>query len=128
MREIELGEALNIMTNLPQKLRDQRGFNLIELMIVIAIIGLLIGVGTVGWQSMIVRETKRPRLNQMKQIQTLSSSVRLAKNKGKFASFDELISSVGLDETYTGENPVINGYVFTMTVEEFGEYNRPSIR
>ena len=28
--------------------RDQRGFNLIELMIVIAIIGLLIGVGSIA--------------------------------------------------------------------------------
>jgi len=32
-----------------RRLRDERGFNLIELMIVIAIIGLLIGVGSIAW-------------------------------------------------------------------------------
>ena len=33
--------------------RSQNGFNLIELMIVIAIIGLLIGVGAIAWGAMI---------------------------------------------------------------------------
>ena len=41
------------MTNLRSAHRDQRGFNLIELMIVNAIIGLLIGVGTLAWQAVI---------------------------------------------------------------------------
>ncbi len=39
--------------------------------------------------------------------------------QGKFApNFDELIKSAGLDERFAGENPVVNGYIFKMTVQE----------
>ena len=41
-----------------------------------------------------------------------------AKNSGKFGTFDELIKSVGLDERFAGENPVSNGYTFTLKVDE----------
>jgi hypothetical protein len=42
-----------------------------------------------------------------------------AKHHGKFASdFDELIKAEKLDEEFSGRNPVVNGYVFSMTVEE----------
>lgn len=111
------------MMNLPRKFRDQRGFNLIELMIVIAIIGLLIGVGTVGWQSMMRSGNETTAAQSIKQLQTYQTQYA-SKNKGHFATFDKLIQTVGLDERFAGENPVINGYIFTMTVEE-GSSSKP---
>ena len=39
--------------SLKNRTDSQNGFNLIELMIVIAIIGLLIGVGAIAWGAMI---------------------------------------------------------------------------
>jgi hypothetical protein len=41
-----------------------------------------------------------------------------SRNRGRFASFDQLVTASGLDEKFTGERPVVNGYVYTMRLEE----------
>jgi prepilin-type N-terminal cleavage/methylation domain-containing protein len=103
------------MNNLRRRLRDERGFNLIELMIVIAIIGLLIGVGSLAWSAVIRSGNETTAAQQMKNLQGFESQYA-ARNKGNFATFDELIKAVQLDEKFAGEAPVVNGYVFTMVI------------
>jgi prepilin-type N-terminal cleavage/methylation domain-containing protein len=118
LREINSEEEKKSMKNLRLKLNDQRGFNLIELMIVIAIIALLIGIGVPTWQSMVRNGNETSAIQSLNTIRTLQTQYA-SKNKGKFAAnFDELISTVQLSDEFKGENPVVNGYIFTMTVQE----------
>ena len=105
------------MKHLRNRLRDQSGFNLIELMIVIAIIGLLIAVGGYGWQAMMKSGNETAAAQTMDKIRIFEAQYA-GKNRGKFAKFDDLIKSVGMDESFKGERPVVNGYVYGLTVEE----------
>ena len=106
------------MKNLRRIYKNQAGFNLIELMIVIAIIALLIGVGVPAWQSMVRSGNEASAAQNIQTIKTLQAQYA-SKHKGKFApNFDELIKSVQLDENFAGATPVVNGYTFSMKVEE----------
>src|SRR6185369_16000669 len=103
------------MSNIRHRLRDERGFNLIELMIVIAIIGLLIGVGTLAWSAVMKAGNETAAAQSVDNIRKFQAQYA-SRNRGSFATFDQLVESAGLDEKFKGENPVVNGYTFRMAV------------
>ena len=99
---------------------SQNGFNLIELMIVIAIIGLLIGVGAIAWGAMIRSGNETAATQTLDRIRTYQAQFA-SRNRGKFGKFDDLVRVSGLDEKFAGERPVVNGYIYTLTIEDASE-------
>jgi prepilin-type N-terminal cleavage/methylation domain-containing protein len=100
---------------LAKRLRDERGFNLLELMIVIAIIGLLIGVGAIGWQAANRAGNEAAAAQQVDNIRKYQAQYA-SRNHGEFGSFQDLIQKAGLDERFAGERPIVNGYIFTLNI------------
>jgi prepilin-type N-terminal cleavage/methylation domain-containing protein len=104
------------MKNLRRKFRNQKGFNLIELMIVIAIIALLIGVGVPAWTYMVQSGNETSAIKSLDTMRTMQSQYA-GKHRGDFGTFKELVENVGLDSKFgEGDTPVVNGYIFKMVV------------
>lgn len=105
------------MKNLRRNFKNQKGFNLIELMIVIAIIAILIAVGIPAYQKMVQNGNEVSTIQAIQNIKTLQVGYA-GRHQGKFApSFDELIKSADLDERFAGDAPVVNGYAYKLTVD-----------
>ncbi len=93
-----------------------RGFSLIELMIVIAIIGILVAVGIPAYQA-ITRAGNEAAA--VKTLQNIAVNQRLyikQKNGNAYGSFDQLITEVNLDKRFAGDAPVVSGYIYTMKI------------
>jgi len=94
----------------------QSGFSLIELMIVIAIIGILIAVGVTGWKAAVRSANEAAAIKSLRTIAEQQMLYYNAHQRSSFGTFDEMLKEGLLDTRYAGTTPVVEGYIFAMRV------------
>lgn len=95
---------------------SQRGFSLIELMIVIAIIGILIAVGVTGWKAAVKAANEAAAIKTLRTIAEQQMLYYNAHQRSSFGTFDEMLAEKLLDTRFAGTTPVVDGYVYNMRV------------
>ncbi|MGB8507569.1 MAG: prepilin-type N-terminal cleavage/methylation domain-containing protein [Pyrinomonadaceae bacterium] len=106
--------------------RRQHGFSLIELMIVIAIIGILVGVGIPAWKASVRSANEAAAVGTLRSVATSQVTYFNLKNRTGYGTFDQLVQAGLMDKRFTGDSPVDNGYIYTMAVTAKSGTNPPT--
>lgn len=95
---------------------SERGFSLIELMIVIAIIGILIAVGVTGWKAAVKSANEAAAIKTLRTVAEQQMLYYNSHQRTSFGTFEEMLKEGLLDTRFAESTPVVEGYVFTMRV------------
>src|SRR5919199_5504828 len=99
-----------------RKILRQRGFSLVELMIVISIIGILVAIGIPAWQASVRNTNEAAAITHLQRISTAQVTYFNTKNRAGYGTFDQLSSGGYLEKRFSGDAPLVDGYIFKMTL------------
>src|SRR5438445_8788684 len=95
--------------------RNESGFTLIELMIVIAIIGILIGVAVYGFKNAQKTGNETATRQNLQTLAAIEIQYHSTHNR-TFATFEQLLQEKLVSNKFDGNPPVTDGYVLTLKV------------
>jgi prepilin-type N-terminal cleavage/methylation domain-containing protein len=95
---------------------NESGFSLIELMIVIAIIGILIAVGVTGWKAAVRSANEAAAVQNLRTLTQQQMLYYNSHQRTAYGTFDELVKEGVVDNKFAGSSPVVDGYIFTLKV------------
>ncbi|MGH9872159.1 MAG: type IV pilin protein [Pyrinomonadaceae bacterium] len=93
----------------------RKGFTLIELLIVIAIIGILVGIGVPAYKSSVRKANEAAAVATLNVIR-IAEAKYVIDHKGQYATFQQLFEQGYVDKRMNHDQPHDRGYVFVITL------------